>query len=266
MDKHEIVKQYIKPEERLLVAKILDKIEICQTKNKIVNTDFLDMYEKNIAEKIVKESNINYLFYGGFEGAERTILVIYPDKITIEIVENMCSKLIKIVRIILPADLHEKYVHKNYLGAVMKLGLKREKVGDIRVCKEGADIIVLNDIAEFVKNNLAELTRFQKAEIQNVNIEDLRNGQQKTQNISVIVPSMRLDCIVGEMIRTSRTKANEVILAGRVFVNGENILKNSRVLKVGDIITVRGKGRFEIEKIEGTTKKNRIVLRIIKYI
>ena len=153
MDKHEIIKQYVKPEERLLVAKILDKIEICQTKNKFVNTDFLDMYEKSIAEKIVKGSDINYLFYGGFEGAERAMLVIYPDKLTTEIVENMCNKLIKIVRIVLPAELHEKYMHKNYLGAVMKLGIKREKVGDIRVCKEGADIIVSNDIAEFVKDN-----------------------------------------------------------------------------------------------------------------
>ena len=266
MDKHEIIKQYVKPEERLLVAKILDKIEICQTKNKFVNTDFLDMYEKSIAEKIVKGSDINYLFYGGFEGAERAMLVIYPDRLTTEIVENMCNKLIKIVRIVLPAELHEKYMHKNYLGAVMKLGIKREKVGDIRVCKEGADIIVSNDIAEFVKDNLAELTRFQKAEIQIVNIEELRYGQQKTQNINIIISSMRLDCIVGEMIRSSRTKANEAILAGRVFVNGENILKNSKILKIGDIITVRGKGRFEIEEIEGTTKKNRIILKIIKYI
>jgi len=64
----------------------------------------------------------------------------------------------------------------------------------------------------------------------------------------------------------SRTKANEVVIAGRVFVNGENILKNSKSINVGDIITVRGKGRFEIDEIQGTTKKERIVLKVLKYI
>lgn len=64
----------------------------------------------------------------------------------------------------------------------------------------------------------------------------------------------------------SRTKANEVITAGRVFINGENILKNSKSINVGDIITVRGKGRFKIDEIQGTTKKERLVLKVLKYI
>lgn len=64
----------------------------------------------------------------------------------------------------------------------------------------------------------------------------------------------------------SRTKANEVIIAGRVFVNGESVLKNSKSINVGDIITVRGKGRFEIAEIQGTTKKERTVLKVLKYI
>ena len=68
------------------------------------------------------------------------------------------------------------------------------------------------------------------------------------------------------MARTSRTKANEYISAGRVFVNGENILKNSKSINIGDIITVRGKGRFEIAEQSGTTKKDRIVLKVLKYI
>ena len=70
----------------------------------------------------------------------------------------------------------------------------------------------------------------------------------------------------GEIIRTSRTKANEYIAAGRVFINGENILKNSKAVNVNDTITVRGKGKFKVEDIQGTTKKERIVLKVLKYI
>lgn len=196
MDKQELINKYSKPEERLLVAKILDKIEICKTKNKIVNTDFLDMYEKSIAEKIINGLDINAVFYGGFDGAERTMLIAYPEKITEEIIESVYCKLIKVVRIALPQDLYGRYVHKNYLGAVMKLGIKREKVGDIRVSKEGADIIVSSDMAEYIADKLAELTRFNKAEIQVVSIEEIRNAEQQIQELSIIVPSMRLDCVV----------------------------------------------------------------------
>ena len=266
MDKQELINQYSKPEERLFVAKILDKLDNCKLKNKIVNTDFLDMYEKSIAEKVLKQVKINYVFYGGFDGAERTMLIIYPDKITTEIIENMYRKLMKIIRIALPSELYGKYIHKNYLGAVMKLGIKREKVGDIRVSKEGADIIVANDMADFINDKLKELTRFSKAEIQSIEIDDIRESKDQKIEVKIIIPSRRLDCIVGELIKTSRTKANEVIIAGRVFVNGENILKNSKSINAGDIITVRGKGRFEIAEIEGTTKKERIVLKVLKYI
>lgn len=196
MDKQEIINKYSKPEERLLVAKILDKIELCKTKNKIVNTDFLDMYEKSIAQKIITGLNINAVFYGGFDGAERTILIAYPEKITREIIEGVYGKLMKAVRIVLPQDLYGRYVHKNYLGAVMKLGIKREKVGDIRVSKEGADVIVATDMAEYIKDKLAELTRFSKAELQVVDIEKIRNAEQQVQELSIIIPSMRLDCVV----------------------------------------------------------------------
>ena len=196
MDKQVIINKYSKPEERLLVSKILDKIDVCKTKNKIMNTDFLDMYEKSIAEKAVAEFDLKTVFYGGFEGAERTMLIVYPEKIIQEVIESIYDKLIKIVRIILPQDLHGRYVHKNYLGAVMKLGIRREKIGDIRVSKEGADIIVSSDMAEYIANKLVELTRFSKAQIQVVNIEESSNSEQQIQELSIIVPSMRLDCVV----------------------------------------------------------------------
>ena len=196
MNKQEIIDKYTKPEERLLASKIIDKIEECKNKNRITNTDFLDMYERSIAEKIVSELKANTVFFGGFDGAERTILITYPEKITEEIVENMYSKLVKAVKIVLPDELYGKYVHKNYLGAVMKLGIKREKVGDIKVSKEGADIIVQSDMAEYISNQLADLTRFSKSSIEIIDIDEIRNAETQFQELTIIIPSMRLDCIV----------------------------------------------------------------------
>ena len=148
----------------------------------------------------------------------------------------------------------------------MKLGIKREKIGDIITFPEGANIIVLNETIEFVENNLSSLTRFSKSCIEIKGLEELHNLEIKTEKIQIIVSSLRLDNIVSELARTSRTKAEEIISTGRVFVNFENIAKDSKTLKEADIITIRGKGRFKIKEIEGNTKKGRVIISVEKYI
>ena len=215
MDKEELSKKYPKEEDKLIISKIWDKIEMCKTKNKITHTDFLDLYQRSIAEKSV--DHIKSIFYGGYDGAERTVLILYPDKLEQNIIENTYTDIFKIIRIKLPNDLKGKYQHKNYLGAVMKMGMKREKIGDILVREEGADIVVLKEAAEYLKQGLSELTRFSKSEIEILELEDLKESENKKEDFTIMVPSLRLDCIVSELMRSSRTKANEAILSRTCF-------------------------------------------------
>lgn len=267
MNKQEILKFYKKEEERLLVAKVMDQIEFAKIRNKITHTDFLDMYQKNIVQKLLNSLKYkNYIFYGGCEEAERTAVIFYPDKFDKSIVEKNYNDIMRMIEIMLPNDLKGTYTHRDYLGGLMKLGIKREKIGDIITFPEGANIIVLNETIEFVKNNLSSLTRFSKSSIEIKSLEELHNLEIKTEKIQIIVSSLRLDNIVSELARTSRTKAEEIINAGRVFVNFENIMKDSKILKEADIITIRGKGRFKIIAVEGNTKKGRLVISIEKYI
>ena len=91
----------------------------------------------------------NYIINGGFPKAERQVIVFYPDKLNNDIIDKNYDLIMKVLKIILPNDLKEKYTHRDYLGGLMKLGLKREKIGDIIVTKEGAQIIVLNEIISF---------------------------------------------------------------------------------------------------------------------
>lgn len=215
MDKEELSKKYPKEEDKLVISKIWDKIEMCRTKNKITHTDFLDLYQRSIAEKLV--NHIKSIFYGGYDGAERTILILYPDKLEQNIIENTYTDIFKIIHIKLPNDLKGKYQHKNYLGAVMKLGMKREKIGDILVREEGADIVVLTEVAEYLKQGLSELTRFSKSEIEILELENLKESENRKEDFTIMVPSLRLDCIVSELMRSSRTKANEAILSRTCF-------------------------------------------------
>ena len=94
-----------------------------------------------------KNNYKNYIFYGGFDNAERKALIIYPEKYNMEMLEKNYNKILSIVRIELPEEMNGKYAHRNYLGGIVKLGLKREKVGDILVFNNGADIITFVDFA-----------------------------------------------------------------------------------------------------------------------
>lgn len=257
-----------KEEDKLLISKVIDKIEFSKIKNKIENSNFLDIYQLNLIDKFLKsQKNKNHMFYGGFENAERKILLIYPDKLE-EIIKNKqydFNDVINIIRITLPKEMQREYTHRNYLGALMKLGIKREKVGDILVDNKGANIIVLSEITKFLLNSLPELTRFSKAKIEKVKIEDIRELEIQTEEVKIIVPSMRLDNIVSELARCSRNQANEIINQERVLINFEINTKISKEIKQQDVITIRGKGRFTIKQIIGNTKKDRIILNVEKF-
>lgn len=267
MNKQELLKDYKKQEDKMCLAQVLDKVEISKTKGKIESTDFLDMYQVSLVESFLKKNKIEqYKLFGGYEDSERKILITYPESYTEEMVQKNYNKFLKVVRIELPEEEHGKYAHRNYLGGIVKLGLKREKVGDILVANEGADIVVVSDFAEVLEKELPSLTRFENSKISRTEITNLKKKEIKIENIEIIVPSLRLDNIVSDLARTSRSKASQIIAQERVFINGQNETKVSKQVKLGDIITIRGKGRFIIKDFKGTTRSGRTVVLIEKYV
>lgn len=267
MNKQELLKDYKRQEDKMCLAQVLDKIEIAKTREKLANTDFLDMYQVSLVENFLKKIQYtNYQLYGGYKDAERKILIAYPEKYNQTMIEKNYSKLLKIVRIKLAEDEYGKYTHRNYLGGIVKLGLKREKVGDILVEKEGADIITVADFAEILKQELPSLTRFENSKIEIEEITKIKPKEVKIEEISIIVPSLRLDNIVSDLARTSRSKASQIIVQERVFINGKNETKVSKQVKLNDIITIRGKGRFVLKAFTGTTRSGRTVILIEKYV
>lgn len=267
MNKEEIIKNYKNNDDKLLVSKMLDQIELCSKRNRIQNTDFLDERQRNILQKALNRMKLeNYIVFGGFEEAQRNAYIFYPDKRDREIDNENYDKIMQIIEIILPTELQGKYTHKDYLGGLMKLGVKREKIGDILVWNEGAHIIVLNEIVVFLEQHLTTLTRFQKAQITVKHIKDLHLCSIQKEEIEIMVSSMRVDNIVSELAKTSRAKAEEIIREQRVFVNYEVVEKVSKNINIGDKITIRGKGKFEIKEQIGNTKKGKVILIVEKYV
>ncbi len=271
MEKQELLKQFPKQEDKLLVSKILDKLKFMHTKNQVQVTEFLDAYQQNTVNRVLKASNeTNYILYGGYEEAQRKMLFIYPEKVeeifSRETANSIFMQNIKVISIILPQELQGKYNHSEYLGGIMKLGIKREIIGDIIVNESGADIIVQAEMAEYLKSHLQDLTRFQKSEISIKEISDLSIVPVKKEEMVILIPQMRLDVVVSEILHLSRSKANEIIAEERVFINYELKTKNAAMLKENDILTIRGKGKFEIGQILSTTSKGKIRLMVRKYV
>ena len=267
MDKQKILSDYKKQEDKILLAQILDKIEFSMQREKLEYTDFLDMYQISLVKSFMKKIDFeNYVLYGGFENAERNVLVIYPDKYNANMIEKNYSKIIKVIRIILNDEEKGKYSHRNYLGGIVKVGMKREKVGDILVSEDGADILVKDEAADTLKQELGTLTRFENSKIEIVDLQDLRQQEIKVEELSIIVPSLRLDNFVSDFAKTSRSKASQIIDSERVFINGQNETKASKQVKLGDIITIRGKGRFVVKEFAGTTRSGRTVVKVEKYV
>lgn len=268
----EILKQYLKDEDKLLVAKILDKIEFTNKRNQVQFTDFLDGYQQKLVQKMLQQTSTPFnILYGGYKDAERKMLIFIPDKLVGLIEEplqqnKIIQEFMQVISITLPNDLKGAYHHRDYLSAVMKLGIKREKIGDILTREDGADIITQTDMSDYLLTNLAELTRFSKSQITQRSISNLQIVPVKKEIITIVVTQLRLDTVVSELLHASRTKANELISQERVIVNYETKTKNATMLKQGDILTIRGKGKFKIAETLEQTAKGKLRIVVEKYI
>ena len=139
-------------EKDYLIANVKDKINLSKKRNKILNTCFYTTLEKALIEKELRTDRAeNYFFFGGYEDAERECLIVYPEKFSDDIVRENLNNVIKVLRIKLPNELCGEYNHSTYLGSLMKLGLERERFGDIICFDEESYIILLSENAEYVK-------------------------------------------------------------------------------------------------------------------
>lgn len=269
MDKKLIIEKYKKQEDRILVSRLFDKIEMCKKTNKVVNSDFLDPAERKILQNVINIIKLeNYVFFGGVNDFQRAMLIIYPEKLE-DVFKNLTfdyNTIMVAVRITLPQDLQETFEHRTYLGGMIKLGIKREKIGDIITYKQGADIIISTEILKFILANLSQLTRFGKCKIEQIKLENIHENVQEYKNMQVIVSSMRLDNIIAELVATSRNKASELISAERVFINYENETKQTKLIKENDVVSIRGKGKFKIGNVTGNTRSGRIVLHVEQFV
>jgi len=246
-------------EEDILIHNIEDKIEQCLEYGKFTYSSFLDMRQRHLAQCVCSRwKGLNYLFYGGYEDAERTVAVFLPEYFSLD-----DSNPLALLRI--SHNGYKELSHRDYLGSLTGLGIKREMIGDILVRSGGADIIILKSISQFLLANYDKAGRTNlKAEILPIDLLIVPEIRYETKRDTVA--SLRLDSVVASAFSMSRSLASEAVCEGRVFINNQLCQKVDRLVKEGDKITLRGKGKAILEKIDGLTRKDRTAIILKRYI
>lgn len=249
------------------VAHAFDKARECDERYLITSTSFLDMSERHTVESAISKSHVRHIFFGGYEDAERTVCLFLPDYIDDAISffgENPDECPLCVIRCKFSAG-SPSLSHRDYLGSLMGIGVKREKIGDIVVCHDGADIVILRDIEKFLLNEYVSAGRV-RLDVSSLPISSLRLPMQNVKHERGSVASLRLDNIISEAFSLSREKASEAITSGIVFVNDAKIQKSDAKIAEGSKLVLRGRGKVILRKIEGETRRGRIAITLDKFI
>lgn len=261
MEKRELLdRAALDEQERLLLGRVWDKYDQCRRKNIPVCTEFLSPQEQAAAQRLLHMlgAEDGYVFWGGYDGAERRQIHFLPDwQDTPDYGTVRCLR----------CTFYEpgRLTHRDFLGSLMGLGLTREKIGDILVAEQSADVIVSSTVADHLLRewNAAGRTALRVTEIE---ASELNVPVQKTKVLRDTVSSLRLDSVLSVGFSTSRGRASEAVEAGRVQVNWADCQKPDRLLRQGDVITVRGAGKCRLTEVGGATKKGRIFITVDRYL
>ncbi len=257
-------------EDRIFLAGLEDKIRQSEDRCMITNSCFLDLRQRGLAE-VMSHSHYGliYGFYGGYEGAERVIEVFLPDGFMVgnSVSEHFRSISEENPLTVIRAKLKKgspALSHRDYLGALMGLGIRREMTGDIIVRRDGADIIVMKEISEFLLLNYMKAGRA-SLDLSEVSVEELILPEKAHEEVLESVASLRLDNVVSAAFHMPRSKAAEAISAGLVFLGGICEKKADRHVKEGEKIVLRGKGKTVVKDIGGKSSKGRTMITLERY-
>lgn len=244
-------------EEQLTIKRFLELSARSEMRGIYVYTDFLNLNEQSLLLSAVKR---NVTLFGGHENAERNIAIFGNS-------EEFGYEYAPPVKCLKAEPLNKKFSdelsHRDFLGSLMNLGIKRETLGDIIINENTSYIFCLETVAEYLCDNL---TKVKHTNVKCTLCEELPEETEKEPEERIVhAASERLDAVTGAVYNLSRSESALLITSKKVFVNSKLCENTSYGLKPGDIVSVRGFGRYVYSENAGKTKKDRLKARILIY-
>jgi RNA-binding protein YlmH len=261
MDRSNIEKIAQNSEDRLLLAKLWDKINMGLRKNIPASTCFLSPRELEMSRYLFGELEGLHHF-GGYEEAERKMLCWLPDYLESDSLLDEDSPLVCLRASFWDGDTPS---HRDFLGALMGAGIGRETVGDICVGKGSCDFFVTAEIAPYILQNFLSAGRTH-LHLEKIPLTDVQIADPEVKEIRDTVASLRLDSIISSGFRIGRSLAAQYISAGKAAIDGLPCEKPDKALSEGMKISVHGLGKIKLATVGGNTKKGRISVVIHRYV
>lgn len=246
MDKEIILKRVQKKEDKMLVSNILDKYLKYDKTGISTYTNFLDIRTLEITENILKYIKADYQVYKPDEACEKSIIYFgdYENFITVYKID------IKDMQ------------HSDVLGTLFSIGLDNDTIGDIIVEDDCIYITNLTRLNMFLESSLYIM---KNRKVKLYEVSEINASREKFEILKVTVPSYRLDVFIGKLAHLSRGAASKYINNKMVLVNYSETTNTNKILKIGDIISIRKVGKFILSEEILKSKKDNYVVEIKKY-
>lgn len=242
-----MIDSFYKKEDRMLLANVLDKYKSYQKNGKSICTNFLNSEKLRLVTQYLNNKKISYSIYEPYPFLEKKIIYFgeYDNFITFYKVKMNNLK------------------HSHVLGTLFSLGLDDSLIGDIFIEDGYFYYTNLTRLNSFIENNLVvinnEIVTFEI-------VDEIILNKSHFEEFTILVSSMRVDNIVSKLVSKSRSQVNKMILEKLIILNYNELKNIDNILKEDDILSIRKYGKFKIGKKLGKTKKDNIILNIIKYI
>ena len=260
MDRSNIDKIAQNSEDKVLLAKLWDKINIGLRKNIMTNTPFLSPRELEMARYLFGDLD-GLCRFGGYPDAERKMLVYLPEYLDESALYDDTSPLVCLRATFYEGD---NLNHRDFLGALMGAGIARETVGDICVGQGCCDFFVTAEIAPYVLQNFTSAGRT-KLHLERISPSEVSVPEPETKEIKDTLASLRLDSVISAGFRVGRSAAAQYVTSGRAAIDGMPCEKPDKAVEEGAKVSVRGLGKILLRTVNGQTKKGRISVIIDRY-
>lgn len=244
--------------QELFRSRVEDLFSIVRRQQVVKFSHFLEEGQQAVVAQVARElQEQRWLLYGGGADCERAMLGVFPDYL------EPGPEAFPIVPLLFRYRPEDRLQHKDFLGSLMALQIKRESVGDIQTAQGQTLLFVQESVARLIEQEVRKVGR--------VGVACARYSgegfvyERAFSPVEGTVSSLRLDCVVALLTRCSREKSAQMITAGLVSVNGLPAAAGSRPVAAGDKLSIRRCGRFLLESVGELTKKGRIHIRCKKY-
>ena len=255
--KEKLIRFYKGTEGEETVIKLVDLAEAVQRNQKFRMSEFLDPFGQEIAETVAANyGSLRVDFAGGYQGAEMFIHEDFmgtPAGFDIDCIEARWN------------GQFARLSHRDVLGALMGLGIERDRIGDLLVTNDSVKILCDQKMAEYLLANLSKIGAV-GVNCERTELSSIAPKEERCKEIRATVASLRVDSIAASGFGSSRSRAAADIAADKLKLNWQPVKSASQTVKEGDILSMRGRGRLEVAEVRGTTKKGRTVVVLKRYL